>query len=166
MFIGAITLLGGFESGMIFAIKPAYHAGNIRPVQFFGVTSSILLSLALFPQYYEIYKYREVIGISITFMLIDLLGGVFSDLSLAFKDHFDIIAALSYSAVVVLDGIVIILALILNPMAKRRRKRESERVARGEADGDVPAVSLERRLTIPEGHVQEAPTPGASTGEP
>ena len=53
------------------------------------------------PQYYEIYKHREVVGISITFMLIDLLGGVFSDLSLAFKAPFDVIAAITYSLVIV-----------------------------------------------------------------
>lgn len=53
------------------------------------------------PQYYEIYKHKEVIGISIPFMAIDLLGGVFSDLSLVFKEHFDVIAGVAYSLVVV-----------------------------------------------------------------
>jgi len=53
------------------------------------------------PQYYKIYEHREVIGISITFMAIDLLGGVFSDLSLAFKESFDIVASVTYSLVVV-----------------------------------------------------------------
>lgn len=77
-------------------------------------------------------------------MAIDLLGGVFSDLSLAFKAHFDVVAGVTYSLVVVLpicmswthsldtdplftfqvmDGIVILLALILNPRARRCRKR-------------------------------------------
>ena len=53
------------------------------------------------PQYYEIYKYKEVIGISILFMAVDLLGGVFSVLSLLFKPKFDVIAGVAYSAVVV-----------------------------------------------------------------
>lgn len=34
-------------------------------------------------------------------MVIDLLGGVFSDLSLVFKPNFDIIAGVAYSLVVV-----------------------------------------------------------------
>lgn len=34
-------------------------------------------------------------------MAVDLLGGVFSDLSLAFKPKFDVIAGVAYSAVVV-----------------------------------------------------------------
>lgn len=54
------------------------------------------------PQYYEIYKYKEVIGISLLFMTIDALGGVFNDLSLAFKGDFDVIAGVTYSLVVVL----------------------------------------------------------------
>lgn len=53
------------------------------------------------PQYYEIWKHGEVIGISLTFMVVDLLGGLFSDLSLAFKKDLDVIAAITYSIVVV-----------------------------------------------------------------
>lgn len=34
-------------------------------------------------------------------MSVDLLGGVFNDLSLAFKDEFDIVAGVTYSLVVV-----------------------------------------------------------------
>jgi len=156
MFLAAVAILGGFEAGMILAIKPAYHAGNLAPIRFFGIAASILLSLALFPQYYEIYKYREVIGISIMFMLVDLLGGVFSDLSLAFKAKFDIIAALSYSAVVVLDGIVIILALVLNPQAKRRRKREAERAIAENPDSNHTTIALHPLSRNPEIPREEA----------
>ena len=34
-------------------------------------------------------------------MLVDLLGGLFNDLSLAFKDKFDVIAGVTYTLVVV-----------------------------------------------------------------
>lgn len=53
------------------------------------------------PQYIEIWKYKEVLGISVLFMVVDLMGGVFSDLSLAFKAEFDVIAGITYSLVVV-----------------------------------------------------------------
>ena len=53
------------------------------------------------PQFYEIYKHRAVIGISLTFMAVDCLGGVFSILSLIFKRHVDVIAAVAYALVVV-----------------------------------------------------------------
>ena len=66
--VSLLTVLGGFEAGMVFAIRvsyaimtskltcsltiwlahqPAYHRGNHKPVQFFGIMSSISLSVAL-----------------------------------------------------------------------------------------------------------------------
>ncbi|KAF7794277.1 hypothetical protein EIP86_005410 [Pleurotus ostreatoroseus] len=101
MFITILAVSGGFEAGMVFAVRPAFNAGNIRPVQFFGIFSSVMISLALFPQYYEIYRRREVVGISIMFMFIDMMGGVFSVLSLVFKTEFDVIAGVTYGLVVV-----------------------------------------------------------------
>ncbi|TBU30586.1 hypothetical protein BD311DRAFT_754599 [Dichomitus squalens] len=123
MYIAAVVLLGGFEVGMIYAVRPSYKAGNMGPTQFFGIFSTVLISCGLLPQYYEIYKYKEVIGISLLFMTVDALGGVFNDLSLAFKGDFDVVAGITYSLVVVLDGGILLLALILNPIARRRRKR-------------------------------------------
>jgi len=51
---------------------------------------------------------------------------VFSDLSLVFREKFDVLAAIAYTLVIVLDGIIIIAATILNPRARKRRKREAE----------------------------------------
>ena len=79
-------------------------------------TNGFTLTCALFPfspQYYEIYKHKEVIGISIIFMFVDFLGGVFNDLSLAFKDHFDVIPAITYSLVVVSPSSQHLCSLIL-----------------------------------------------------
>jgi hypothetical protein len=59
------------------------------------------IPLADRPQFYEIYKHGAVLGISLTFMAVDCLGGVFSILSLIFKCQFDGIAAVSYASVVV-----------------------------------------------------------------
>ena len=53
------------------------------------------------PQFYEIYKHGAVLGISLTFMAVDLLGGVSSILSLIFKKKVDALAAVAYSLVVV-----------------------------------------------------------------
>ena len=53
------------------------------------------------PQYYEIWKRKEVVGISVPFMTIDMLGGVFNDLSLAFKENFIVLASITYTLVVV-----------------------------------------------------------------
>ncbi|KAL5531706.1 hypothetical protein ACEPAG_4583 [Sanghuangporus baumii] len=126
IFLLIIASLGGFEAGMIFAIRPAVDNGNQRPVTFFGIMTSILLAAGLLPQYWEIIRFREVKGISLPFITIDTLGGVFSLLSLVFREKFDVLGGVAYSLVVVMDSIVIILALILNPRAERRRRLAQE----------------------------------------
>lgn len=93
-----MVLVGALEVAMVFAIRPSM---NQRAITFFGVFASVLISVGLFPQYWEIFKRREVIGISIPFMIIDILGGLFSDLSLVFREEFDVIAAVAYTLVIV-----------------------------------------------------------------
>ncbi|KAI0343012.1 PQ-loop-domain-containing protein [Trametopsis cervina] len=83
-------------AGMIFAVKPSFDAGNKAGVEFFGILSSVIISVALIPQYFEIYQRGEVVGLSIPFMAVDCLGGIFSVLSLVFKTKMDIIAAITY----------------------------------------------------------------------
>ncbi|EMD39083.1 hypothetical protein CERSUDRAFT_112778, partial [Gelatoporia subvermispora B] len=135
----ALALFGAFETAMIYAVRPSTRRGDDGPVKAFGIISAAIIASALLPQYYEIYKRGEVKGISIMFMTIDCLGGVFSDLSLVFKGgNFDLIACITYSLAVVLDGIVLLLAAILNPLARRRRRRLAVQIAIAE---DVPSQS-------------------------
>ena len=61
-------------------------------------------------------------GISLLFLTIDISGGAFSMLSLAFKAKMDWIAAVTFLGVIILDSAIIILAFILNPLAERRRR--------------------------------------------
>ncbi|KAG7443586.1 uncharacterized protein BT62DRAFT_988181 [Guyanagaster necrorhizus] len=133
-----ISLIGGLQAGMVFAVRPSYEHGNHRGVDFFGVFASVMLAVGLLPQFYEIYKYKEVIGISILFMLVDLSGGVFSLLSLVFRDSFDALAGVAYGLVVVLDGMVILLAMILNPLAHRRRQRAASEEEVSVSDIETP----------------------------
>lgn len=70
------------------------------------------------PQYYEIYKRGEVVGISIPFMTIDMLGGVFNDLSLAFKAQFNVIASITYSLVVVRGGVSLMFHYVPDDMSR------------------------------------------------
>ncbi|KLO19084.1 PQ-loop-domain-containing protein [Schizopora paradoxa] len=129
----SLAIFAGFEAGMVFAVKSAVNKGNHAPVTFFGVATSVVLSAGLLPQYLEIYRLGEVKGISIPFMTVDLLGGVFSALSLVFKSKFDVLAGVAYSLVVVLDAVVVLLALILNPIARRRRARLENTTSNGES---------------------------------
>jgi len=147
--VGAIA--GGFQAGMVFALKSSTQNGTVdqQGLRFFGIFSSIIISVALFPQYYEIWKHGEVIGISITFMIVDLLGGVFSDLSLVFKTDFDAIAAVTYTLVVIFDAVVIVLAMILNPRANRRRKRAAQLAIVGPDNSMTQIPDAGTSLSIP-----------------
>jgi hypothetical protein len=73
-----MAIMGGLEAGFVFAIRDPYESGSqsaSRGLTFFGILASVLIALALFPQYWEIYKHKEVVGVSITFILVDWLGG-------------------------------------------------------------------------------------------
>ncbi|PPR03200.1 hypothetical protein CVT26_008048 [Gymnopilus dilepis] len=124
--VTGMIMSGILEFVLVLAVQAAHGRPRERATQFFGIFASILVAAGLFPQYWEIYKHREVIGLSMIFMAVDFMGGVFSVLSLVFKEDFDVIAAITYASVIVLDGIVILAALILNPMARRRRRRHAE----------------------------------------
>lgn len=48
----------------------------------FGILSDICLAAGFFPQFWQIWKDREVIGLSYIFLAMDTIGAVFSILSL------------------------------------------------------------------------------------
>jgi len=75
MTFGVMTLLGAFQVGMVYAVRPSFEEGNHAGVIFFGVLSSALISGGLLPQFYEIYKFKEVKGVSMLFMCVDIIGG-------------------------------------------------------------------------------------------
>lgn len=120
-YVTLLAVIGGLEVGLVFGTRvcsfflfplltqtlisctnqPVYERGNNAPVTVLGIVASVMIGGGLLPQYYEIWKHKEVIGISIPFMLVDLLGGIFNDLSLVFKEEFDVLAGVCYSIVVV-----------------------------------------------------------------
>ncbi|KAG5732656.1 hypothetical protein E4T56_gene16780 [Termitomyces sp. T112] len=118
-----MLVIGGLEAGMVFAIRSSM---NRRAIDFFGIFASVVIACGLLPQYYEIIKLKEVIGISIPFIMIDWLGAVFSFVALLFRPKFDVEAGVAYGLVFVMDGVIILAAMILNPFARRRRRREVE----------------------------------------
>lgn len=96
-----MSIVGGVEALLVLVSRPAYNRGISLPVQIFGILSVVVLSLGLFPQYWEIYVTKEVKGVSYTFLLIDMLGGILNILSLVFREEFDALAAASYTCIVV-----------------------------------------------------------------
>ncbi|CAG8782717.1 2256_t:CDS:2 [Cetraspora pellucida] len=80
-----------------------------------GILPTILVFAGYGPQFYEIYRIKLVRGISLIFLVIDILGAAFSATSLVFSPPpFDILAASVYLIVVMLNSVIIILYYILN----------------------------------------------------
>ncbi|EKM75016.1 hypothetical protein AGABI1DRAFT_132637 [Agaricus bisporus var. burnettii JB137-S8] len=134
---GTMISIGGFEVFLVFISKPAYERGVTAPVKLYGVLSTLFIAAGLLPQYWEIYKRKEVVGISYLFIFVDILGGLLNDLSLLFAKEFDGLAAASYTIVIsmlqsyhsIMDSAIFIAALILNPRARRRRRETTIRTA-------------------------------------
>lgn len=134
---------GGLEVAFYFAVRRAHRHGHDSAVEPFGIISAAIIAIGLLPQYYAIYEHKAVIGLSTTFMVVDMLGGVFSDLSLVFRSgRFDIVAGVTYSIVVVMDGVVLIAALILNPRHAKKMKKADE-IALQAAPTSLPASAPE-----------------------
>ncbi|KAJ6480936.1 PQ-loop-domain-containing protein [Mycena sanguinolenta] len=128
MALALALVLGGFEVGLVYAVQTMFDAGSVaalRATQFIGIFGSVLLGLGFLPQYVDIWRRREVVGISCLLLTLDMLGGICMDLSLAFKNQLDIVTGITYSFIVVLEAIVLLAMIILNPRAERRRRREN-----------------------------------------
>ncbi|CAD6971960.1 unnamed protein product [Tilletia controversa] len=117
------VVAGGLELACISICKglPTLESREAA-TKMMGSIGAIGLTAGMIPQYVEIWRLKEVRGISLVFLAVDTAGGVFALLSLAFKERFDYIGALNYVGVVGLELGIFVLALILNPRRARARR--------------------------------------------
>ncbi|CAF3602816.1 unnamed protein product [Adineta steineri] len=108
------------QVGCVYALRTGIKNGVTWPIKMFGIIATVLLGGALFPQIWEIIKRKEVVGLSIKFIIIDMLGGAFSFA----PPPLDAFAASSYLIVVGMELLILLLATILNPIAYYRRRDE------------------------------------------
>jgi uncharacterized protein with PQ loop repeat len=102
MVLGVTIISAAIELVLVFTIRLVDEPERKKVASlFFGILSCILVSVAVFPQYYEIYKLKAVKGISLLFLAVDITGCVFNNLSLAFAVKFDVLAGVSYSLIIV-----------------------------------------------------------------
>lgn len=166
-----------------------------------GIVSATMIVLGLVPQYIEIYRFKAgafcpsttsnrltdttlispVVGISLVFLSVDLMGGIFSFLSLGeskipnrFQSvleradiqfppvftagPFDIIASISYGAVAVLEVGVFVLYAILNPLHVKRlaaQRFADEEVLAGRSQSPVRLSADSIKLSSPPPAVAE-----------
>ncbi|KAI9207878.1 uncharacterized protein BJ171DRAFT_491888 [Polychytrium aggregatum] len=92
-----------------------------------GLVPTVLIIGGFIPQYITICAQRQVDGISFLFLACDILGGIFSLVSLYFHDGpFDYISAGSYLGVIMLDlGIVVLHHWFVRHPSRSSRKTAS-----------------------------------------
>lgn len=72
-----------------------------------GILPVVLLFLGFLPQYADFWKSHSVQGVSMMFITADAAGSVFSIISLALREKFDLLAAMNYVIVLVCDLVVV-----------------------------------------------------------
>ncbi|GAA5894600.1 Ilt1p [Sporobolomyces salmoneus] len=157
LFLAYCIIGGGFEVGMYFAAKPGVDRGILGASIPFGILSDLCLAAGFVPQFWQIWKDREVFGLSYTFLAMDTIGAVFSILSLAFKASLDGVAFAGYLAVIVFEVLIVILALILNPAAKRRRLASEQQLDQHATFQSEATIVDQAASTKPEAGAKEEP---------
>ncbi|CAO1638847.1 unnamed protein product [Sympodiomycopsis kandeliae] len=125
--LGMAILAGGLEVAFFELGRLGKRHGTDAASQVFGIIGVIGILAGLFPQFWEIYKLKEVVGVSFVFLALDSSGALFSLLSLIFKPKFDGLAAANYIGILILEFLVFFLAIVLNPRAKRIRRKQMRR---------------------------------------
>ncbi|KAI9137993.1 hypothetical protein BKA69DRAFT_1031867, partial [Paraphysoderma sedebokerense] len=99
--IGIVVIYIGLITACYFAMV---LSNSVILIDIFALSSPILVLVGFLPQYVTIYKSKTADGLSITFILMDGLGGIFFALSLAFRPGpYDVIAAVTGLSVTVCE---------------------------------------------------------------
>ncbi|GAA6053408.1 hypothetical protein JCM3770_002310 [Rhodotorula araucariae] len=163
----ALAVGGGVEAGLIVGCQHLQERGNERLNTATGVLAAIFVIAGLLPQYWEVWKFKAVVGISLIFLSIDLLGGVWSLLSLVFAPPpFDALAAVSYASVVALETGIFVLAAALNPGYYHRKRAAAAAGAKVEEAGPGGLDTRESTLTEVPGAVEEGKGKGGARLRP
>jgi hypothetical protein len=93
-----LTVFAGIETGLIFAIQPAYSKGIDWPVLTIGIVAFVSLISGYLPIPFELLKRRgRVVGIDFIFLTIDWCGAFFSLLALVAQNEFDVLFGTMYA---------------------------------------------------------------------
>ncbi|GAA5879554.1 hypothetical protein JCM8547_003104 [Rhodosporidiobolus lusitaniae] len=150
------VLCTGFEVAMVFATRAAEDKGITGVTMMWGIISAVMLGAGFIPQFYEIYKLKEVVGISYLFLFMDSLGAVFSILSLAFKhESLDIIALVGYVVIIAFEAFVGLLALVLNKRAANRRAQLASTCPSTRDPSPARRGDIEKQVEVQEQELRE-----------
>ncbi|KAE8360469.1 PQ loop repeat-domain-containing protein [Aspergillus caelatus] len=122
--IGAV--LGGAETGLVFALRVAFRRGHKWPSTLMAILSAVLLAAGVLQHYVDMFRTRSDAGLSLKFALLDASGDVASILSVIFQPSLDILGLVIYGTeFAIWLGLMIILLYF---RAAQRRKRRVIRV--------------------------------------
>ncbi|KAJ1941139.1 hypothetical protein EC988_006841, partial [Linderina pennispora] len=97
--LSASTVLCALYAGLHVGIwKGEEHAiakHEDRVVTFLGVLPAVFIAVGFFPEFYVCIQEKSV-EMSNFFLMLDISGGMFSTLSLAFDHEFDYVASITY----------------------------------------------------------------------
>ncbi|KAJ2703136.1 hypothetical protein H4218_000421 [Coemansia sp. IMI 209128] len=109
---GACALLcvsyAGLHVGIWKADAHAIEQNLDSLATFLGVLPAVFIAAGFFPEFHVCIKDRSV-EMSNLFIMLDIMGGVFSTISLAFDYTFDYVASITYLVVVLLDIVLVLM---------------------------------------------------------
>ncbi|KAF9540283.1 hypothetical protein EC957_004442 [Mortierella hygrophila] len=114
--VGGLVAMAGVQVGAVYATRAGVKNNVKGTIEAAGIIPILLLVLGFIPQYFDIYRDRSVVGVSMAFISADAAGAIFSIISLIFRSEFDLLATLNYCAVLVCDLIVVALWVYFNKM--------------------------------------------------
>ncbi|KAJ1921947.1 hypothetical protein H4219_000294 [Mycoemilia scoparia] len=116
----------GLHIGIYFALKKPLDNGNTKAESAMGILPAVFIALGFFPEYYICIKEKSV-EMSNFFLALDISGGVFSTLSLAFDHTFNYVASIMYLIVVLLDLILLFMKYYYKWRNRQNKLLDQER---------------------------------------
>ncbi|KAF1943846.1 PQ loop repeat protein [Clathrospora elynae] len=147
-----LVVFAALETGLTFAVRPAYSNGISWPVLLIGIVAFITLISGYLPIPFELLKRRgRVVGIDFVFLSIDWCGAFFSLMALVAQTEFDVLFGTMYALCCTIEMTMVASHLIWRLRTREMRTRakaagqtfdEFEESAQWQAKG----IDLEKKL--------------------
>ncbi|KAI9599381.1 hypothetical protein BDF19DRAFT_381383, partial [Syncephalis fuscata] len=137
----------GLEVGSIYGTIVTDRQGLTGVVAFMGILPAVLIDIGFLPQYWEVWVTKSASGISYGFLAMDIIGSVFSILSLIFHEHIDPIAAAIYISVLILNSGLLAIKIIF-ALRDRTRLRHNLTTCNTVCEKGLPMESVMTESTI------------------
>jgi uncharacterized protein with PQ loop repeat len=146
-FLGVVTLTVGVVTGLSFAFSAASNHNVAWVIDAMGVIPTVIAVLGYFPQYVELYKTRNPYGLSLLFLIIDLVGSGFAIAALCLTNEFLVVAALLYCSIalcsLILSTSVVTLRILRWRQAKTLAGASTSTIVLPPDENEMVEVKLE-----------------------